>query len=48
MTELIYVSRLLTDRALEHTRSLGIPTPVGQEQPPARAELDTGIATPVQ
>jgi lactate dehydrogenase-like 2-hydroxyacid dehydrogenase len=43
-TGLIYVSRLLTDRAMDHLRSLGAPTRVGQEAPPSRAELEAGIA----
>ena len=43
-TGLIYVSRLLTDRAMEHLHSLGAPVRVGQEAPPSRAELQAGIA----
>lgn len=41
---LIYVSRLLTDRAMAHLRSLGTPLRVGGEGPPSRTELETGIA----
>lgn len=48
MTEPTYVSRLPTDRAMEHARLLGIPPRVGQKQPPARAKLEAGIATPVR
>jgi lactate dehydrogenase-like 2-hydroxyacid dehydrogenase len=44
MTAPIYVSRLLTDRAMEHLRGLGGPLRVGDESPPARAELENGIA----
>jgi lactate dehydrogenase-like 2-hydroxyacid dehydrogenase len=40
----IYVSRLLTDRAMAHLRSLDAPLRVGGEAPPSRAELETGIA----
>jgi lactate dehydrogenase-like 2-hydroxyacid dehydrogenase len=43
-TGLIYVSRLLTDRAMAHLRSLGAPLRVGGEDPPSRADLETGIA----
>ena len=43
-TGLIYVSRLLTDRAMEHLHSLGAPVRVGGEAPPSRAELQAGIA----
>ena len=43
-TGLIYVSRLLTDRAMEHLHSLGAPVRVGREAPPSRAELQAGIA----
>src|SRR6478752_9038446 len=43
-TGLIYVSRLLTDRAMEHLQSLGAPNRVGAEEPPSRAELEAGIA----
>src|SRR6476660_7795578 len=41
---LIYVSRLLTDRAMAHLRSLGVAVRAGDEHPPSRAELETGIA----
>jgi lactate dehydrogenase-like 2-hydroxyacid dehydrogenase len=41
---LIYVSRLLTDRAMDHLRSLGAPVRIGQEAPPSRAELEADIA----
>ena len=41
---LIYLSRLLTDRAMAHLRTLGAPLRVGAESPPGRAELETGIA----
>jgi lactate dehydrogenase-like 2-hydroxyacid dehydrogenase len=44
MTGPIYVSRLLTDRAMAHLRSLDAPLRVGGESPPSRAELETGIA----
>jgi len=40
---LIYVSRLLTDRAMAHLRSLGVAVRVGDENPPSRAELEAGI-----
>ena len=43
-TGLIYVSRLLTDRAMEHLHSLGAPVRVGREAPPSSAELQAGIA----
>jgi lactate dehydrogenase-like 2-hydroxyacid dehydrogenase len=43
-TGLIYVSRLLTDRVMDHLRSLGAPVRVGQEAPPSRAELQADIA----
>ncbi len=43
-TGLIYVSRLLTDRAMEHLQSLGAPNRVGAEEPPSRAEFEAGIA----
>jgi lactate dehydrogenase-like 2-hydroxyacid dehydrogenase len=42
-TGLIYVSRLLTDRAMQHLQSLGVPSRVGAEKPPSRAELEAGI-----
>jgi lactate dehydrogenase-like 2-hydroxyacid dehydrogenase len=41
---LIYVSRLLTDRAMAHLQSLGVALRVGDEDPPSRAELERGIA----
>lgn len=44
MTAPIYVSRLLTDRAMEHLRALGAPLRVGGETPPSRTELEEGIA----
>lgn len=40
----IYVSRLLTDRAMAHLESLRIPFRVGGESPPSRADLETGFA----
>ena len=40
----IYVSRLLTDRAMAHLDSLGVPVRVGGEEPPSRADLEAGIA----
>ena len=40
---LIYVSRLLTDRAMAHLRSLGVAVRVGDENPPSRAALEAGI-----
>src|SRR5262245_51756846 len=40
----IYVSRLLTDRAMTHLRSLGAPLRVGGEDPPSPADLQAGIA----
>lgn len=40
----IYVSRLLTDRAMAHLESLGVPVRVGGEEPPSRADLEAGIA----
>jgi lactate dehydrogenase-like 2-hydroxyacid dehydrogenase len=43
-TGLIYVSRLLTDRAMDHLQSLGAPIRVGTEEPPSRADLEAGIA----
>ncbi len=39
----IYVSRLLTDRAMEHLRALGHPYQVGTEAPPTRSELENGL-----
>lgn len=41
---LIYVSRLLTDRAMTHLRSLAAPLRVGGEDPPSHADLQAGIA----
>jgi lactate dehydrogenase-like 2-hydroxyacid dehydrogenase len=41
---LIYVSRLLTDRAMTHLRSLGAPLRIGAENPPSSADLAAGIA----
>ena len=43
-TGLIYVSRLLTDRAMEHLRSLGAPAGSARRRRPSRAELEAGIA----
>lgn len=43
MTAPIYLSRLLTDRAMAHLESLGVPVRVGSEAPPSRAELQAGI-----
>jgi lactate dehydrogenase-like 2-hydroxyacid dehydrogenase len=43
-TGLIYVSRLLTDRAMSHLHSLGAPLRIGSEAPPNRAELEAGIS----
>jgi len=40
---LIYVSRLLTDRAMAHLRSLRVAVRVGDENPPSRADLQAGI-----
>lgn len=40
---MIYVSRLLTDRAMAHLTSLGHEVRVGREEPPTRAELAGGI-----
>ncbi|HUO37336.1 MAG TPA: D-glycerate dehydrogenase [Mycobacterium sp.] len=40
----IYVSRLLTERAMAHLRSLGTPVRVGGDGPPGRTELENGIA----
>jgi lactate dehydrogenase-like 2-hydroxyacid dehydrogenase len=39
----IYVSRLLTDRAMAHLGSLGVTSRVGAEPPPSRAELEAGF-----
>jgi lactate dehydrogenase-like 2-hydroxyacid dehydrogenase len=44
VTGLIYVSRLLTDRAMIHLHSLGAPVRIGSEAPPGRADLEAGIA----
>jgi lactate dehydrogenase-like 2-hydroxyacid dehydrogenase len=44
VTGLIYVSRLLTDRAMSHLHSLGAPVRIGSEAPPDRAEFEAGIA----
>jgi lactate dehydrogenase-like 2-hydroxyacid dehydrogenase len=44
MTGTIYVSRLLTDRAMAHLRSLGAPLRIGSEAPPDRADLEAGFA----
>jgi lactate dehydrogenase-like 2-hydroxyacid dehydrogenase len=44
VTGLIYVSRLLTDRALDHLHSLGTEVQIGSEAPPSRSELEAGIA----
>ena len=41
---LIYLSRLLTDRAMAHLRSLNTPLRIGGEDPPSRADLVAGIA----
>ncbi|WP_457148982.1 2-hydroxyacid dehydrogenase [Mycobacterium sp. URHB0021] len=44
VTGLIYVSRLLTDRAMSHLHSLGAQVRIGSDAPPDRAELEAGIA----
>jgi lactate dehydrogenase-like 2-hydroxyacid dehydrogenase len=44
MTGPIYVSRMLTDGAMAHLRSLDAPLTVGGETPPSRTELQNGIA----
>jgi lactate dehydrogenase-like 2-hydroxyacid dehydrogenase len=44
MTAPIYVSRLLTDNAMEHLRALGAPLRVGGQSPPGRTELENGIS----
>jgi lactate dehydrogenase-like 2-hydroxyacid dehydrogenase len=44
VSPLIYVSRLLTDRAMAHLQSLGVEVRVGDEDPPSRARLEAGIA----
>ena len=41
---IIYVSRLLTDRAMDHLYKIGAPVRIGSEAPPDRAELEAGIA----
>jgi lactate dehydrogenase-like 2-hydroxyacid dehydrogenase len=41
---MIYVSRLLTDRAMRHLHALGAQVRVGSEAPPDRGELEAGIA----
>ncbi|OBB33542.1 D-glycerate dehydrogenase [Mycolicibacterium peregrinum] len=43
-TASIYVSRLLTDRAMDRLRTVGHPVRVGAEAPPSRADLLAGIA----
>ncbi|MEU0495587.1 D-glycerate dehydrogenase [Mycobacterium sp. NPDC006124] len=43
-SEIVYVSRLLTDRAMRHLHSLGVPLRVGSEAPPTRSELEAGFA----
>ena len=40
----IYLSRLLTDRAMLHLKSLGYPYRAGAEEPPTRDELITGLS----
>jgi lactate dehydrogenase-like 2-hydroxyacid dehydrogenase len=40
---LIYVSRLLTDRAMEHLRKLNVSVHVGDEDPPDRRRLEEDI-----
>ena len=42
-TDLIYVARLLTDRAMRHLQSLGHPYRVGTQSPPTRSELLAGL-----
>jgi lactate dehydrogenase-like 2-hydroxyacid dehydrogenase len=44
VTGIIYVSRLLTDRAMSHLHSLGAQLRIGSEAPPDRAEFEAGIA----
>lgn len=41
---MIYLSRLLTDRAMAHLHALGHEVRVGREEPPTRAELEAGLA----
>ena len=40
----IYLSRLLTDRAMRHLESLGRPYRAGSEEPPTRQQLKTGLS----
>jgi lactate dehydrogenase-like 2-hydroxyacid dehydrogenase len=40
----LYVSRLLTPRAMAHLRLLDVPLRVGGDAPPTRAELEEGIS----
>jgi len=40
----LYVSRLLTPRAMAHLRLLDVPLRVGGDGPPTRAELEEGIS----
>lgn len=40
----VYVSRLLTDGAMERLRTLGRPLRVGGENPPTRGDLEAGFA----
>lgn len=44
MTGHVYVSRLLTDRAMARLRALGRPIRAGGDGPPTRAELTAGMA----
>ena len=44
VTGTIYVSRLLTDRAMSHLNALGAQVRIGSEDPPDRAEFEAGIA----
>lgn len=44
VTGMIYLSRLLTDRAMSHLHSLGAPLRVGSDAPPTRSEFEAGIA----
>jgi len=41
--DVLYVSRMLTDRAMGHLRSLGVGSRVGSAAPPTRAELEAGF-----
>jgi lactate dehydrogenase-like 2-hydroxyacid dehydrogenase len=43
-TGILYLSRLLTDRAMSHLRSMDVQLRIGSEAPPDRAELEAGIA----